>query len=128
YQLAVVVDDAFSGITDVLRGEDLLSSAARQLQLYRALSLRPPRFAHVPLLIEASGKRLAKRHGVFAVAELRAANVPPERIVGLLAGWSGLIERQDAAAVDLIGRFSLSEIPRSPVVVDESQLRLRLRL
>jgi len=127
YQLAVVVDDAHSGITDVLRGEDLLSSTARQLQLYRALSHSPPRFAHVPLLMEPSGKRLAKRNGVFAVAELRAARVPPERIIALLAAWSGL-GQQAARAVDLVARFSLSKIDRSPVVVDESQVRHQLGL
>ncbi len=127
YQLAVVVDDAHSRITDVLRGEDLLPSTARQLQLYRTLSHRPPTFAHVPLLLEPSGKRLAKRQGVFALAELRAAKVPPERIIGLLASWSGLRE-EDAAAADLIADFSLARIRRSAVVVNESDVRLRLGL
>lgn len=128
YQLAVVVDDAGSAITDVLRGDDLLSSTARQLQLYRALSLPEPRFAHVPLLMEAPGKRLAKRNGVFAIAELRAARVPPERIIGLLASWSGLGDGRPSRAADLVPGFSLGKIAPSPVIVDEPTLLHRLGL
>src|SRR5262245_29566513 len=76
YQLAVVVDDAASSVTDVLRGDDLLSSTARQLQLIDALGLPRPRHAHVPLLLGEDGKRLAKREGALAVTDLRAMRVP----------------------------------------------------
>ena len=71
YQLAVVVDDAATKVTHVLRGDDLLSSTPRQLQLYAALDLKPPRFAHVPLLVDPSGQRLAKRDGSSTVAFFR---------------------------------------------------------
>jgi glutamyl/glutaminyl-tRNA synthetase len=70
YQLAVVVDDAAMQISEVVRGEDLLMSTFRQLLLYRALDLRPPRFYHAPLVLDESGKRLAKRGG--RPKELRA--------------------------------------------------------
>src|SRR5262252_1486651 len=114
YQLAVVVDDAHSGISDVLRGDDLLASTPRQLQLYEALALSAPAFAQVPLLVEANGQRLAKRHGFFAVAELRLHRVPAERVVGLLASWSGLGD-EEAPASDWVSRFRLEAIPRVPI-------------
>jgi glutamyl-tRNA synthetase len=126
YQLAVVVDDAQSAISDVLRADDLLASTPRQLQLYRALGLKAPSFAHIPLLIEPGGSRLAKREGVFAIAELRAARVPPERVLGLLASWSGL-GNDEAPARDWVGRFSLERIPRSAVPVDEAAIKRRLK-
>jgi glutamyl-tRNA synthetase len=122
YQLAVVVDDAASGITDVLRGEDLLGSTARQLQLHAALGLRAPRFAHVPLVLGPDGKRLAKREGAFALAELREGGVPAERVLGLLAHWSGLGEGAPVRAVELIERFSLERIPRQPARTSEPEI------
>lgn len=95
YQLAVVVDDARQGVTDVIRGDDLLDSAARQLLLYRALSLTPePRYMHLPLVRGTDGKRLAKRHGDTKIETYRAAGVPSEALVGLLAAWSGVGDRR----------------------------------
>lgn len=128
YQLAVVVDDAFSGITHVLRGEDLLSSTPRQLQLFRALGKEAPEYAHVPLLMGEDGKRLAKREGAFAVAELRAAKVPAERVIGLLALWSGLGPGEPLRTSELVEPFSLSRVPREPVPARESDIRQRLGL
>src|SRR5262245_14720650 len=95
YQLAVVVDDAAQGVTEVVRGEDLLPSTPRQLLLYEALGLTPPRFLHVPLVVGPDGRRLAKRHGDTRLSALRAAGVPAEALVGLLAwscGWAGRVE------------------------------------
>ena len=77
YQLAVVVDDAAMGITEVVRGADLLSSTAQQLLLYGALGLTPPDFHHCPLVTDASGQRLAKRAGAHSLRALRAAGVDP---------------------------------------------------
>src|SRR5205823_5583932 len=73
YQLAVVVDDAAQGITEVIRGDDLIPSTPRQLLLYRALGLEAPRFAHVPLVVGPDGRRLAKRHGDTRLSALRQA-------------------------------------------------------
>ena len=87
YQLAVVVDDARQHVSDVVRGDDLLPSAGRQTLLYRALDHTSPRWWHVPLVLGEDGRRLAKRHGDTRLATYRDAGVPPERIVGLLAGW-----------------------------------------
>ena len=80
YELAVVVDDAAMGITEVVRGEDLLLSTARQLLLYAALGLHPPDFYHTPLLCDSSGQRLAKRHGALSLRELRAAGHTPQAL------------------------------------------------
>jgi glutamyl-tRNA synthetase len=90
YQLAVVVDDAAMGVTDVVRGADLLPSTARQLLLYRALGLAPPRFAHVPLVVGEDGARLAKRHGALSLGELRERGADPLAVCGLLAASAGL--------------------------------------
>ncbi|MFB9329801.1 tRNA glutamyl-Q(34) synthetase GluQRS [Paenibacillus aurantiacus] len=123
YQLAVVADDAAMGITDVLRGYDLLDSTPRQLMLYEALGLPAPRFAHVPLLNGTDGKRLAKRHGAISLAGLRQAGVAPERIVGWLAAMSGLLDRPEPVSTkELIRAFRLDLIPKEPVVVTDEQL------
>ena len=86
YQLAVVVDDAAMGITEVVRGADLLLSTFRQLLLYEALQFAPPAFFHCPLLTDAAGQRLAKRHDALSLRALRAAGGSPE---ALRAGWNG---------------------------------------
>jgi glutamyl-tRNA synthetase len=85
YQLAVVVDDAAMAITEVVRGEDLLKSTARQLLLYEALNLRPPKFFHCPLVADDSGMRLAKRHDALSLRNLRAKGLTPEM---LRAAWT----------------------------------------
>jgi len=80
YQLACVADDAAMEITEVVRGADLLVSTARQLLLYRALALAAPSFYHCPLVTDASGVRLAKRHDVLSLRQLRAKGETPESI------------------------------------------------
>lgn len=80
YQLACVTDDAAMGITEVVRGADLLASTARQLLLYRALNLTAPSFYHCPLVTDASGARLAKRHDALSLRQLRARGETPETI------------------------------------------------
>ena len=80
YQLAVVIDDAAMGITEVVRGADLLLSTARQLLLYRALGLAPPAFFHCPLVKNAAGVRLAKREDAASLRSLREKGLTPEQI------------------------------------------------
>lgn len=128
YQLAVVVDDAATGITHVLRGDDLLSSTPRQLQLYAALGLTAPEFFHVPLVLGEDGKRLAKREGAFALAELRERGLPPERVLGLLAAWSGLGDGSPVMLEELVRRFRPEALPRAPVVAREQTLITALGL
>jgi glutamyl-tRNA synthetase len=123
YQLAVVVDDAAQEVTEVLRADDLLPSTPRQLLLYRALALREPRFAHVPLVVGADGRRLAKRHGDTSVLRYRAAGVSAERLIGAVAELAGLAPagalRRPA---DLLDRFDLALVPRAPAIGDDLAL------
>lgn len=89
YQLAVVVDDGAMGVTEVVRGADLLSSTPRQLLLYRLLGLTPPVFYHFPLLLDSGGRRLSKRDGSLGLEALQS-RYAPEEIVGKLAYLAGL--------------------------------------
>jgi glutamyl-tRNA synthetase len=124
YQLAVVVDDAAQGVTEVVRGDDLVPSTPRQLLLYDALGLPPPRFAHVPLVVGPDGRRLAKRHGDTRLAALRAAGVDPRRLLGLLAWSCGWIDRiEPVTAVGLLPLFRLDAVPPRPFVLTPELLR-----
>jgi glutamyl-tRNA synthetase len=83
YELAVVADDVAMGITEVVRGDDLLRSTARQLLVYRALGATPPAWYHLPLVRDAAGRRLAKRHGALSIRELRARGLTPAEVLAL---------------------------------------------
>ncbi|MEX2026838.1 MAG: glutamate--tRNA ligase family protein, partial [Pirellulaceae bacterium] len=123
YQLAVVVDDHALGVSEVLRGDDLLSSAFRQLELYEFFGWQPPAFAHVPLVIGPDGRRLAKRHGDTRLSLLREHGVPADRLVGFLAWSCGLIaNNRPAQAHELVAGFSLASLPRGPLVFTPEML------
>jgi glutamyl-tRNA synthetase len=118
YQLAVVVDDAEMGVTDVIRGDDLLDSTARQQLIYDALGWRDriPAYAHLPLVIGLDGRRLAKRHGDTRLAYYREAGVPPRRVLSLLARWCGIDNMGDDVKLgDLLSVFSIENLPRAPM-------------
>lgn len=124
YQLAVVVDDHEMGITEVVRGDDLVPSTARQLLLYHHLGWMLPAFTHLPLVVGPDGRRLAKRHGDTRLSTLRDAGVAPETVVGLLAwscGW--LDDVRPVAASELLTRFSLMSVPREPFVLTKELLK-----
>jgi glutamyl-tRNA synthetase len=125
YQLAVVVDDAAMNISDVVRGDDLLRSTPRQLALYAALGLPPPRFGHVPLVLAPGGDRLAKRTRPPSIGDLRAAGVPPERVIGTLAASAGLCPPgTNLRPADLVAAFDLGKIARAAAIIDDSVLPL----
>jgi len=128
YQLAVTVDDARCGVNAVVRGDDLLESAARQIHLRRLLGLGPtPRYWHLPLVVGPDGRRLAKRHGDTRLSHYRRLGATPQRLLGLLGHWSGAIEsRREASMDELLERFDVSRMPRGPIVfgqADEQFLR-----
>jgi glutamyl-tRNA synthetase len=122
YQLAVAVDDALMGVTDVLRGDDLLGSTPRQLLLLQALGLPVPRHLHVPLLLGADGQRLSKRKGDINLGWLREHGVAPQRLVAELARTCGLTDRREIEPRELIASFDPSRIARQPVAFDPSRL------
>src|SRR5205807_1979268 len=124
YQLAVVVDDAAQGVTEVIRGDDLIPSTPRQLLLYQALGLTPPRFCHVPLVVGPDGRRLAKRHGDTRLSALQEGGVRAEQLVGLLAWSCGWAEApRPVSARALLPLFRLDTIPRGPFVLTPELLR-----
>jgi glutamyl-tRNA synthetase len=118
YQLAVVHDDAAMGVTQVIRGDDLVPSTPRQILLYRALGWTPPAFGHVPLAVGPDGRRLAKRDGAIKLGALRAAGVDPRRLIGWLARSCGWTDRAEPSTPhDWVGRFRLESLPRHAWVV-----------
>ncbi len=123
YQLAVVVDDAAMGITEVVRGDDLIASTFRQLDLFEALRLDPPAYAHVPLVCGPDGRRLAKRHGDTRLSHFRELGVPPERIVTWAAQSCGLIDEGSTveSTRDLISVFAWDRLPRTRIVVETDE-------
>jgi glutamyl-tRNA synthetase len=118
YNLAVVVDDAFSGVDQVVRGDDLLPVAASQAFLTELLGHRPPVYAHVPLAVNAAGLRLAKRDGAVTLPELAAQGMEPGRVLGLIAESLDLASPGEHVSLDaLLGRFDPGRLPRHPWVV-----------
>lgn len=119
YQLAVVVDDALMGVTQVVRGEDLRSSTPRQLYLYELLGLPAPRFYHMPLLLAADGRRLSKRDGDQSLENLQQ-RFTPEQIVGRLAYACGLQKAPDPRTPqELLNVFSWDKVPAQDIVLPE---------
>ncbi len=121
YTLACTVDDLLMGVTEVVRGDDLLAATPAQILLSRALgpwlsAPRPPvAYCHVPLVVGPDGRRLAKRHGDTRIAAFRAAGKAPEEVVGLLAASCGWAERGERVALaDLLPRFDLATLPHEP--------------
>ncbi len=121
YQLAVVVDDASDGVTEVVRGDDLLSSAARQMLLLEALGERTPDYYHLPLVRDASGRRLAKREDDLSLFELRAGGTDARAIVEWVAQSAGMTASRPRAS-ELIGEFAMARVPRESVLVSQKDI------
>jgi glutamyl-tRNA synthetase len=118
YNLAVVVDDAFSGVDQVVRGDDLLPAAATQAFLAELLGYPPPTYAHVPLAVNAEGRRLAKRDGAVTLPDRAALGMEPRAVLGLIAESLELASPgEDVSPEVLLEHFDPERLPRSPWVV-----------
>ena len=118
YNLAVVVDDAYSGIDQVVRGDDLLPAAATQAYLAELLGHRPPIYAHVPLAVNAEGRRLAKRDGAVTLAELAEQGMTASAVLNVIAQSVKLASHDEPVTPEvLLGRFDPGRLPREPWVV-----------
>ncbi|HUF99047.1 MAG TPA: tRNA glutamyl-Q(34) synthetase GluQRS [Ilumatobacter sp.] len=120
YNLAVVIDDIAQGVTQVVRGDDLLSSTPRHLLLQRLLGAANPTYLHVPLVVELDGTRLAKRDRAVTLADLAAIGVEPGTVLAALAISLDLAEPgEPVTAAQLVDRFDVARIPRHAVTVDD---------
>lgn len=116
YQLAVVADDGAMGVTQVVRGRDLLPSAPQQLWLQDVLGLPHPEYYHVPLLTAPDGRRLSKREGDLSIQALSKRRTAPE-LIGQLAFWAGLLEKPvPISPQQLLPHFSWDKIPKENIV------------
>lgn len=122
YQLAVVLDDSTQGVTQVVRGADLLPSTARQLLIHRLLRLPEPRWHHVPLVTDTTGRRLAKRARDLSLAELRARGVDPHNLVGWAARSVGLPLNGRVSAAEVLPGFDPASITREPTPLSMTQI------
>ena len=119
YQLAVVVDDAAMGVTEVVRGADLLDSTPRQLYLYHLLGLTPPKFIHFPLLLAPNGRRLSKRDADAGLDVLRDRAAPAE-VLGKLAYLAGFNpSAEPKTAQQLLADFAWDKVPREDIRIPE---------
>ena len=124
YQLAVTVDDGEAGVTEVVRGMDLLSSAPRQMYLQELFGFAHPVYAHVPMLLAPDGRRLSKRDRDLDLGELRR-HVTPEKLVGTLAFAAGLIDRNvPISAGELAKEFSWDRLSGENIYLDASTLEI----
>ncbi len=126
YNFTNVVDDIDMGITLVCRGEDHVPNTPKQIMIYRALGVEPPQFAHLPLILGPDKQKLSKRHGATGVTEFRAMGILPEALVNYLAllGWAPPeAEFEEVMPLEeLIARFSLDRVSKSPAVFDHEKL------
>lgn len=126
YQLAVVVDDIAAGVTQVVRGDDLLGATGRQIWLYQLFDAPAPRYWHLPLVLDCQGERLAKRHAGLELRRLRQAGVRPEALLGDLCWRSGLLEAPARLnASELCERIELAQLSGKPVILPEEEVYMR---
>lgn len=124
YNFAAVVDDHEMRITHVIRGDEHISNTPRQLMLYRALGLKPPVFAHIPMILGSDRTKLSKRHGATSILAYRDMGYLPEAMVNFLAllGWSPGGDREIISVEEMIEGFSLERVSKSPAVFNAQKL------
>ena len=124
FNFANIIDDMTMAITHVIRGEDHLSNTPRQILLYQALGIEPPKFAHISMILGPDRARLSKRHGATAIAEYRKKGYLPEAVVSYLAllGWYPPDGEEIKSIKELIKEFSLDDVSKSSAIFDNQKL------
>ncbi|MFA6432383.1 MAG: glutamate--tRNA ligase [Candidatus Paceibacterota bacterium] len=124
FHMAVVVDDATSGVTHVIRGEDHISNTPRHILLYEALGFPVPQYAHIPLLLSADRSKLSKRKGAVPITEYRNRGFLPEAVVNylVLLGWHPADDRELLSFDEIVSGFSLERVQKGGAIFDESKL------
>jgi len=124
YSFACVVDDALMGISHVIRGEDHISNTPKQLMIYQALGLKPPKFAHLPLIMGEDGGRMSKRTGAVAVTDYKRQGFIPEALVNylLLLGWSPGSNQEKIDLKTATKKFSIKHVQKSPAIFSLDKL------
>ena len=123
YQFAVVIDDLTMGITHVIRGDDHLSNTPKQILLFEALGEKPPKYAHVPMILGPDGARLSKRHGALSILAYRDEGYLPQAMRNYLVrlGWS-YGDQEIFSLEEMIEKFDLSRVSKSPARFDPDKL------
>ena len=122
YQLAVTWDDGVMGVSQVVRGSDLLSSTPRQIWLQRLWGFPQPQYYHVPLLLAPDGRRLSKRDGDLDLGALRS-RIGPEELVGKLAFWAGILSKEEAVTPrELVSLFDWEKVKKQDILLDAPML------
>lgn len=120
YQLATAIDDALMGVTEVVRGRDILPSSPRQILILRLLGFTEPNYCHFPLILDRERARLAKRHHSLSLRSLRASGIKASQIIGLLGFWAGCLEHiEEASAKELIPLFSWDKLGKEDKVLEQ---------
>jgi len=125
YNFAVVIDDNFMKISCVIRGEDHLSNTPKQILLYQALGFQTPQFAHLSLILGKDRTPLSKRHGVTSLSQLKEQGFLPQAMRNYLAllGWSPTEEKEILSTEEIIEKFSLDRVAKSPAIFDMDKLK-----
>ncbi|MFP4473516.1 MAG: glutamate--tRNA ligase [Candidatus Omnitrophota bacterium] len=125
YGFACVVDDAQMGITHVVRGEDHISNTPKQIAIYQAMELKPPKFAHLPLIMDEAGGRMSKRTGATAVSDYRKMGFLPEALVNylMLLGWSPGGDQEILTLKNAIKKFSIKKVNKTSAAFSMDKLR-----
>ncbi|MDP6685822.1 MAG: glutamate--tRNA ligase family protein, partial [Candidatus Omnitrophota bacterium] len=125
YNFACVIDDIDMKLTHIIRGDDHISNTNKQLALYKALGVKPPKFAHIPLILAPDKSRLSKRFGAVAISEYRQKGYLPQAMVNYLAllGWAPGDNREFMDTPQIVKRFSLKRVNKTGAEFDENKLR-----
>ena len=124
YNFCVVVDDWDMNITTVIRGDDHINNTPRQINIFKALGVTPPQFAHVPMILGQDGKRLSKRHGAVSVTEYREQGYLPQALLNYLVrlGWSHG-DQEIFSTQEMIALFDLKQVNKAPAAFNEEKLQ-----